>query len=107
MLVWFDNLLCFQGHLQWLLDHDPHKYTFCSFVSGGLLLCKIRIYFQYNPAITGKGNPAIIGNINNDYYSRIHLLFGMYCEPVTFEIENIKFSTYKLEYFSGLGQYLR
>lgn len=60
VLAWLDDIWGFQGHLQWLLDHDPHKYTFCSFVSGDLFLYKIRIYFQYNPAITGFSDKQLL-----------------------------------------------
>lgn len=33
--------------------------------------------------------------------------FGIYCETVTSEIGNVKFSSYKPEYFKSLEQYLK
>lgn len=49
MLTLFDDVLDFQGHLWWLIDHNPYKHTIAILYR---LLCKIRICFQYNSAIT-------------------------------------------------------
>ena len=68
-----------------------------------LACCCVKLKFVFNIILLLE----VIFPTNNEYYSGIYFLFGIYYKTIISEVGNVEFSSCKPEYFNGLEQYLK